>query len=117
MNNLQQHTNVLIKWLLAAVLLAPLLVMAHGAVDEPVSRQVHCKALPDFWSGNPSDPGCAALAKTSGQYPGQQWNEVAHLIAAPGYNDPEIVKKAVPDGQLCSAGDKKKDGLNLVSND
>jgi chitin-binding protein len=113
MSNLQRLT----KWLLAAVLLAPTLVMAHGAVDKPIARQVYCKTLPDFWSGSPSDNGCAALSAKSGQYPGQQWNEVAHLIKAPGYNDPEIVKREVPDGQLCSAADSKKDGLNIVSDD
>lgn len=111
MSNLQR----LMKWLLAAVLLAPTLVMAHGAVDTPVARQVYCRALPDFWSGSPSDAGCAALSKVSKQYPGQQWNEVAHLIRQPGYNDPEIVKREVPDGKLCSAADSKKDGLNIVS--
>ncbi|SAM32734.1 lytic polysaccharide monooxygenase [Pseudomonas sp. 1 R 17] len=115
MNNLQRCITHLAKWLLAAVLLAPALVMAHGAVDKPIARQVYCKTLPDFWSGSPSDNGCAALAAKSGQYPGQQWNEVAHLIRQPGYNDPEIVKREVPDGKLCSAADSKKDGLNIVS--
>lgn len=104
-------------WMLALVLLVPALAMAHGAVDTPIARQVYCKTLPDFWSGNPSDAGCAALARKSGQYPGQQWNEVAHLIPKPGYEDLEIVKREVPDGKLCSAADSKKDGLNLVSND
>lgn len=113
MSNLQRLT----KWLLAAMLLAPTLVMAHGAVDKPIARQVYCKMLPDFWSGSPSDNGCAALSAKNGQYPGQQWNEVAHLIKEPGYNDPEIVKREVPDGQLCSAADSKKDGLNIVSDD
>lgn len=117
MNNLQRHIKHSIKWLLAMGLLLPMLVMAHGAVDTPISRQVYCKILPDFWSGSPSDAGCAALAKESGQYPGQQWNEVAKLIAAPGYNDLEIVKQHVPDGQLCSAGDSKKNGLNIASDD
>ncbi|WP_323146705.1 lytic polysaccharide monooxygenase [Pseudomonas marginalis] len=115
MNNLQRCITHLAKWLLAAVLLAPALVMAHGAVDKPIARQVYCKTLPDFWSGSPSDNGCAALAAKSGQYPGQQWNEVAHLIRQPGYDDPEIVKREVPDGKLCSAADSKKDGLNIVS--
>lgn len=114
MNN---YTKKLCKWVLAALCLAPALGWAHGAVDQPVARQVYCKMLPDFWSGNPSDAGCAALAKKSGQYPGQQWNEVAHLIKEPGYNDPETVKREVPDGTLCAAADIKKDGLNIVSDD
>ncbi|MGU9858250.1 lytic polysaccharide monooxygenase [Pseudomonas sp. LF245] len=117
MNNLKRHIKSLLKWMLAGVLLAPALAFAHGAVDIPIARQVYCKTLPDFWSGSPSDAGCAALDAASGQYPGQQWNEVAHLIAAPGYNDPDTVKREVPDGQLCSAADSKKAGLNLVSPD
>lgn len=103
--------------MVAGVLMAPALVLAHGGVDIPIAKQIYCKTLPDFWSGSPSDAGCAALDAASGQYPGQQWNEVAHLIAAPGYEDPETVKREVPDGKLCSAADSKKDGLNLVSAD
>ncbi|OIN48220.1 chitin-binding protein [Pseudomonas azotoformans] len=114
MNHLQRYANALIKWMLAAAFIGPALVFAHGAVDIPIAKQVHCKTLPDFWSGSPSDAGCAAVDAKSGPYPGQQWNEVAKLIAAPGYNDPDIVKREVPDGQLCSAADSKKDGLNLV---
>ncbi|WLD67568.1 MULTISPECIES: lytic polysaccharide monooxygenase [Pseudomonas] len=114
MNN---YAKRLCTWTLAALCLAPALSWAHGAVDQPISRQVYCRTLPDFWSGNPSDAGCAALAKKSGQYPGQQWNEVAHLIKEPGYNDPETVKREVPDGTLCAAADIKKDGLNIVSDD
>lgn len=117
MNNLQRYTKKLIEWILAGMLMAPAFVFAHGAVDIPIAKQVYCKTLPDFWSGSPSDAGCAALDAASGQYPGQQWNEVAHLIAAPGYNDPDTVKREVPDGKLCSAADTKKDGLNLVSAD
>lgn len=115
MNSLQRYIKYSVKWLLAAVFLAPMLAWSHGAVDIPVSRQVYCKILPDFWSGNPSDPGCAALAEQSGQYPGQQWNEVAHLIKEPGYNDLETVKREVPNGTLCAAGDSKKSGLNIAS--
>ena len=117
MNNLKRSIRNLINWVLAALLLAPALVLAHGAVDIPVSRQVYCKTLPDFWSGAKSDKGCAALDATSGSYPGQQWNEVAHLITAPGYNDPDTVKREVPDGKLCAAADSKKAGLNLASSD
>ena len=117
MNNLQRYTRNLINWVLALAILMPALAIAHGGVDTPVARQIYCKMLPDFWSGSPSDAGCAALARKSGQYPGQQWNEVAHLIRAPGYEDLETVKREVPDGKLCSAADSKKDGLNLVSDD
>jgi len=102
--------------LLTSTLLAPELAMAHGAVDTPISRQTHCRALEDFWWGNPSDLGCEAVTLINGYYPGQQWNEVAHLIPNRGYEDLETVKREVPDGKLCSAGDSKKDALDGASN-
>ncbi len=54
------------------VLLAP--PVGHGTVPS-VNRITPgcCKALPDFWSETPAIQD--ALAKTNGQYPGQQWNE------------------------------------------
>lgn len=117
MNNLKRYTRNLINWVLALAILMPALAIAHGGVDTPIARQIHCRMLPDFWSGSKSDAGCAALDKKSEKYPGQQWNEVAHLIRAPGYEDLETVKREVPDGKLCSAADSKKDGLNLVGNE
>ncbi|PRA32420.1 lytic polysaccharide monooxygenase [Pseudomonas poae] len=108
MNN---YTKLIIKWTLAATCLAPALGWTHGAVDIPISRQVHCYTLPDFWSGSNSDPGCKAVDAVSGTYPGQQWPEVAQLIK--NYDTQSEVEKAVPDGTLCSGGDPKKDGLNI----
>lgn len=126
MNNLTRHTRVFIKWMLAAVFLVPALGWAHGAVDTPISRQVKCQKDGGYWASvdgsSIKDKGCrdAALVFPTPDkwaYQFQQWNEVAHLIAAPGYNDPETVKRQIPDNKLCSAGDDDKDGLNLVSAD
>ncbi|MDQ0737257.1 lytic polysaccharide monooxygenase [Pseudomonas sp. W4I3] len=126
MNNLQRHIRNLVKWMLAAACLLPALVWGHGAVDTPVARQVKCQKDGGYWSSQDGssikDKGCKGAAlvfQTPDQwaYQFQQWNEVAHLIKAPGYNDLETVRREVPDGQLCSAGDDKKDGLNRVSAD
>ncbi len=65
MNNLQRYTRNLINWVLALAILMPALAIAHGGVIFPVARQIYCKMLPDFWSGSPSDAGCAALARKS----------------------------------------------------
>ena len=126
MNNLQRYTKYLIKWILAAVFLVPALGWAHGAVDTPIARQVKCQKDGGYWASQDGssikDKGCkgAALVFPSPAlwaYQFQQWNEVAHLIAAPGYNNPSIVEAEIPDGKLCSAGDDKKAGLNRVSSD
>jgi len=126
MNNLQRYTQYLIKWVLAAALLVPALGWAHGAVDTPIARQVKCQKDGGYWASQDGssikDKGCRGAAlvfstPAEWAYQFQQWNEVAHLIAAPGYNDPAIVEQQVPDGKLCSAGDDKKAGLNRVSAD
>lgn len=115
MKSLQQKIRHLLGWAMAAAFLVPTLIWAHGAVDIPVSRQVHCYTLPNFWGGT-NDPACKAMHEESGTYPGQQWNEVAKLIKSKDgydYNDQSTVEKLIPDGQLCSAADPLKSGLNL----
>ncbi|MBV7566993.1 lytic polysaccharide monooxygenase [Pseudomonas sp. PDM27] len=110
MKNLQKKIRHLLGWAMAAAFLVPTLIWAHGAVDTPVSRQVHCYTLPNFWEGT-NDPACKAVHEVSGTYPGQQWNEVAKLIK--DYKDQSTVEKSIPDGELCSAADENKNGLNL----
>ena len=126
MKNLQRYRGDLIKWALAVAFLLPALGWTHGAVDTPIARQVKCQKDGGYWSSQDGssikDKGCRGAALVfetpdKWAYQFQQWNEVAHLIKAPGYNDPETVKREVPDGKLCSAGDDKKDGLNRVSAD
>ena len=118
MNNLMRYMQLLLKWVLAAVLVLPGLVTAHVAVLDPPALQVHCYAQPDFWSGSPADPGCNLLNTMSGTYPGQQWPEVAKLISSDDgydYNDQATVERLIPKGKLCSAADPLKEGLNIVS--
>lgn len=115
MKSLQHNMRHLLRWAMAAAFLVPSMIWAHGAVDIPVSRQVHCYTLPNFWGGT-NDPACKAVYAESGTYPGQQWNEVAKLIKSKDgydYNDQSTVEKLIPDGQLCSAADPLKSGLNL----
>lgn len=124
MKNFHIYTRHLVHCTLAAAFLTPTVAWTHGAVDMPVARQVKCKVVGGYWSSangsGIADAGCraaAAVFPTSAEqaYQMDQWNEVAKLIAAPGYNDPAQVKAAVPDGQLCSAGDPKKRGLDVAS--
>lgn len=86
---------------------------SHGAVSYPISRQYQCYKEGGFWGSVDSVPnaGCRAAVKVSQQYPLVQWNEVA---ANPSpRHDPAAIKKAVPNGLLCAAGDGKKAGLDV----
>ena len=85
---------------------------SHGAVSYPVSRQYQCYKEGGFWGEINAVPnaGCRAAVAASSQYPLIQWNEVA---ANPSpRHDPAAIKKAVPNGLLCAAGDEKKAGLD-----
>lgn len=124
MKTLQVNARPLIGCALAAMFLAPTFAWSHGAVDIPIARQVKCKVVGGYWSAEDgsgiADAGCRAAALTFNTpaeraYQMDQWNEVAKLIAAPGYNDQDQVQAAVPDGSLCSAGDPKKAGLDVAS--
>ncbi|HFK7188236.1 lytic polysaccharide monooxygenase [Serratia odorifera] len=89
---------------------------AHGAVSYPISRQYQCYKDGGFWGGSEAvpNPGCRESVVISGAYPFQQWNEVA---ANPNpRSDPAAIRKAVPDGTLCAAGDPKKKGLDTPQN-
>lgn len=117
MKNLQRKNRLLLGWAMAATFLVPTLIWAHGAVDIPVSRQVYCYTLPDFWADQgPSDPACKAVHHENEFIPGQQWNEVSVDIDSEkkyDYNNQSDVETIVEDGQLCSAVREKMSGLNL----
>ncbi|MBH3409597.1 MULTISPECIES: lytic polysaccharide monooxygenase [Pseudomonas] len=90
----------------------------HGAMETPVARQLFCyKAQDYYWPEDGSgikDPGCRAAYqhvykkfgndKAQAEYQFVQWSEVSKNIPEPGYEDFKNVKAAIPDGQLCSAG-------------
>jgi predicted carbohydrate-binding protein with CBM5 and CBM33 domain len=105
----------------------------HGAVEFPIARQLNCYKAQDFsWPADGSgikNPACRAAyqevykkhdnnqSQATIQF--NQWNEYAKNI--PNYNDFEEVKKAIPDHQLCSAGNSvpgnDKSGMDLPSPD
>ncbi|MNO95611.1 Chitin binding domain protein [compost metagenome] len=90
----------------------------HGAMEMPLARQFFCyKAADYFWPDDGSsikNPGCRAAYqhvykkfgnnKPQAEYQFVQWNEVSKNVPEPDYRDIEKVKAAIPDGQLCSAG-------------
>lgn len=117
MNNLQRYTKYLIKWVIAALCVAPALGWAHGALDYPPTRAVNCQVTGGYWNPPILDKGCRESAKVFNTdaekaYPAQQWNEVAHI---PLIDNPTLdqVKAIIKDGQICSANDPKKASLDV----
>lgn len=84
---------------------------AHGAVADPIARQYYCKKNENPWGGTINNPGCRAAFEKSGAYPFDQWNEVSKNVVP--LNDPQAIKRAIPNGTLCAAGDAKKAGLDV----
>lgn len=121
MKNLQRYMNALPKWVLAAALLIPATVWGHGMLDVPEARQGICARVGGAWGpadgSGISDPGCkkAALiwaAPGDRAYPLSHWHEFAANVA--DHRDLENVKKAIPDGSLCSGNDPRKKGFDLA---
>lgn len=97
----------------------------HGTVSEPISRQQLCYDGQDYhWPVDGADiknPACKAAYQVNynkykeefagddvklteqSNYLFVQKDEYAKLIPEPDYEDIEKVKKAIPDGTLCSA--------------
>ncbi|AUY34113.1 chitin-binding protein [Pseudomonas sp. PONIH3] len=101
----------------------------HGAMEVPVARQLACFNAQDYhWPEDGSgikSPGCKAAYQhvyrkfdnnaQQATYQFIQWHEVSKNI--PEYDKIEEVKKAIPDGQLCSAGNVvAADSLSKVRN-
>lgn len=121
MNNLQRHIRVLFQWALAAAFLIPMTTWGHGMLDFPEARQGICVRVGGAWGpvdgSGISDPGCkkaALIWATPGDraYPLSHWHEFNTNV--PGHRDLENVKKVIPDGELCSAGDPRKRGFDLA---
>ena len=88
-------------------------VSAHGWVEFPSARQNTCYLDGGFWTDEIPNQACQAAFDQSGAYPFVQRSEVAANVA--NYRDMEHVKAVVRDGELCSAGDSAKKGLNIPS--
>lgn len=97
------------KIALAVSMLTPVsLVMAHGTMVEPPSRQWVCS------SGNienPQDPACAAAKEEHGTLAGYDPYAVAQANANSNH------RAVVPDGKLCSGNAGWYPGYDLVRDD
>lgn len=96
----------------------------HGWVDTPLARQTWCSNDGGYWwpedgSAIPNLACRAAFEKElevysdNPQYPFVQINEFSHNVA--DYRNMQAVMEGVPDGLLCSAGDKNKSGMDVPS--
>lgn len=98
--------------LIAGLALAPAAALAHGAMEEPLSRIYLCykedpEKLKGSYDGVPAGaPPCIDLVKMSGTQPLYDWTEVNRFDANGQH------KKVAKDGQLCSAGREKYVGLD-----
>ncbi|MGY3571179.1 lytic polysaccharide monooxygenase [Vibrio paucivorans] len=88
-------------------------VQAHGWVEFPSARQNTCYLDGGFWDNTIPNAACQAAFDESGAYPFVQRNEVAANV--PNYQDMAHVRAIVRDGELCSASDAAKSGLNAPS--
>lgn len=88
-------------------------VQAHGWVEFPSARQNTCYLDGGFWDNSIPNQACKAAYGVSGAFPFVQRNEVSANVQK--YRDMAAVKAVVKNGELCSAGDKAKAGLNLPS--
>ncbi|MDD9178395.1 MULTISPECIES: lytic polysaccharide monooxygenase [Aliivibrio] len=86
---------------------------AHGWVEYPSARQNTCYLDGGFWDNTIPNQACQAAYDESGAFPFVQRNEVAANV--PNYKDMAHVQAIVRDGNLCSAGDNAKAGLNVGS--
>ncbi|MGB9089965.1 MAG: lytic polysaccharide monooxygenase [Pseudomonas farsensis] len=99
----------------------------HGAMEVPASRQLACHKAGDYnWPLDGSaikSPGCRAAYQhvykkfdndaSQAVFQFNQWHEVSKNVS--DYRNMDAVKAAIPDGQLCSAGNHvapaKRNGL------
>ncbi|MFJ3727785.1 lytic polysaccharide monooxygenase [Streptomyces sp. NPDC090045] len=91
---------------LAAYAAAP--AVAHGSMTDPVSRVAACYAEgPEA----PKSAACKAAVASSGTQAFYDWNAVNIANAAGNH------QALIPNGQLCSAGNDKYQGLDLARAD
>lgn len=95
--------------------LSSLNVSAHGWSEFPSARQNTCYEDGGFWTNEIPNAACQAVYDMSGAFPFVQRSEIAANVSS--YRDMDKVKAVVPDGEICSAGDGSKKGLNVVSPD
>ncbi len=93
--------------------LSSLNASAHGWVEFPSARQHTCYEDGGFWTDEIPNQACQAAYDESGAFPFVQRSEISANVA--NYRDMAHVQAVVRDGELCSAGDASKKGLNIPS--
>ncbi|GAL09021.1 spindolin-related protein [Photobacterium aphoticum] len=92
---------------------------SHGYMEYPPARQEICAQDGGYWGAQDGsqipNAACRAAFLESGWFPFVQKPEFAKLVS--NYRDQAAVEKAVPDGSLCAASDKKKIGMDVASAD
>jgi chitin-binding protein len=92
-------------------------VQAHGAVNFPVARQYKC-FLDGGWGGDGSlipNAACKEAKKLSGELAFVQWHQ--YSANPQDIHDQASVERAVPDGLLCSGGNRSFSGFDAPSAD
>jgi chitin-binding protein len=108
------HRRWFINWgcVLAMLLaLASTQVGAHGATYFPIARIYKCYQDGGFWSGNMPNAACRQAHEA-----GVAWDDWHGLNRdVPDNENFDNVKRAIPDGTLCSANNPKFRGLDVLS--
>lgn len=116
-----KSNNLTISALLGLIGLSALPVTAqtHGYMDYPPARQQICDMDGGYWDSTDGstipNAACRAAFIESNWIPFVQKPEFSILVS--NYNNQAAVEAAIPDGHLCSAGDKAKHGIDLPSAD
>jgi len=110
---MKTHASLSLISLGVAATLSSLNAYAHGWVEYPNARQNICYQDGGFWTDEIPNSACQAAFDESGAYPFVQRSEVSANVA--NYRDLTHVQAVVRDGELCSAGDAAKRGLNVPS--
>ncbi|NLS13627.1 Spindolin [Vibrio sp. SM6] len=94
-------------------MLASPLTHSHGWVEFPSARQNTCYLDGGYWNDQIPNAACQAAYDLSGAHPFVQRSEISANVS--NYRNIADVQDVVTDGQLCSAGDRSKAGLDLPS--
>uniref|UniRef100_A0A0G4GK73 Chitin-binding type-1 domain-containing protein n=1 Tax=Chromera velia CCMP2878 TaxID=1169474 RepID=A0A0G4GK73_9ALVE len=92
-------------------------VDAHGYAVFPKARQTFCyeDGTAKGWFNNFESEPCQQAFDISGTYPFIQQNKFAANVI--DFNNQQAVEAMVPDGHLCSGGDSRKAGVDILSAD
>jgi chitin-binding protein len=100
--------TILSSMALCGLALLPIEGLAHGSMEEPISRVYRCfKEGPEA----PKSAACKAVVAAGGTQPLYDWMEVNQSNANGRH------KTVVPDGTLCGGGRDKYVGLDLPRKD